>query len=411
MPTQKAVPSTCFLALSTSDQEVRSVVTQSVRDAGIKPLDLSESPTSASLDRAISEIIARADCIVADITIPEPSVFLQLGLARALGKTTFLISQESTSSTLLGAVEVIRYSVGFAGLKSLRKTLGSELRAFRRFPHSSGSNFGSQMRSLFAVDWDRIGRDDLDNLCLEVLSQLGYRRLTWQGKNSEVDLIGELPRKDPDGYEYREHWFISLGKNYPPDELVAMISRDPEYFLHRVGRYGDRTSSSTRRNTNEPVIFLVISLEESPRQIELFNEELRSSKYGRSTSAVRLRLWDRSFLTNLVYQFPPIGFKYFSDEGRSRSKFRKTPEQLYEENLTLSRSLILEKDRRVRAERDAVWKDISFSAAHKMGNPIFAIETNLEPLVKRIVDGRREEAVEVVHDIQESIEKAKAIVA
>jgi hypothetical protein len=49
---------------------------------------------------------------------------------------------------------------------------------------------GSRVRSLFAVDWERIGREDMDNLCLEPLSQLGYKKLKWQGKASEVDLIG-----------------------------------------------------------------------------------------------------------------------------------------------------------------------------------------------------------------------------
>jgi signal transduction histidine kinase len=117
-------------------------------------------------------------------------------------------------------------------------------------------------------------------------------------------------------------------------------------------------------------------------------------------------------------QFPQIGFKYFSDEGRAQSKYRKTPDDLYRENTDLTTRLFAtvsalndEKNKRVRAERDAVWKDISFSAAQKMGNPIFAIETNLDPLKRRIEDGRREEAADVVHSIRNSVEKAKSIIA
>jgi signal transduction histidine kinase len=118
-----------------------------------------------------------------------------------------------------------------------------------------------------------------------------------------------------------------------------------------------------------------------------------------------------------VQQFPQLGYKYFSDEGRSQSKYRKTPEELYQENVDLAErqaklisDLTEEKNKRVRAERDAVWKDISFSAAHKIGNPIFAIETNLEPLKKRVFEGRAKEAIDVISRIGVSVEKAKGIV-
>jgi len=48
-----------------------------------------------------------------------------------------------------------------------------------------------------------------------------------------------------------------------------------------------------------------------------------------------------------------------------------------------------------------------FDIEHTIGNPLFAIETNLEPLRKRIKAGRMEEALEIVDDIQQSVEKAK----
>ncbi len=122
-------------------------------------------------------------------------------------------------------------------------------------------------------------------------------------------------------------------------------------------------------------------------------------------------------MTNLIHQFPQLGYKYFSDEARSLAKFRKGPEELYHENVQLTERLAklisdLEEERnlRIRAERDAVWKDISFSAAHKIGNPIFAIETDLNPLRRRIVEARIEEAIEVTDNMQSSVEKAKGIV-
>lgn len=44
---------------------------------------------------------------------------------------------------------------------------------------------------------------------------------------------------------------------------------------------------------------------------------------------------------------------------------------------------------------------------HTVGNSLFALETNLEPLRKRIRENRIAEALEIVDALQISIEKAK----
>jgi hypothetical protein len=44
---------------------------------------------------------------------------------------------------------------------------------------------------------------------------------------------------------------------------------------------------------------------------------------------------------------------------------------------------------------------------HELGNPAFAIETNLEPLKRRIMEGRTEEAIAIVDSIQASVERIK----
>ena len=119
----------------------------------------------------------------------------------------------------------------------------------------------------------------------------------------------------------------------------------------------------------------------------------------------------------LCSNFLTSAYKYFSLEGRSRLKYRKTPDELYAEKIELTNQQAVliaeledEKNRRIRAERDAVWKDISFTAAHKIGNPIFAIQTNLDPLQLRITENRTGEAIEVMGSIRISVEKAKCIV-
>ncbi|MEK9149793.1 MAG: HAMP domain-containing sensor histidine kinase, partial [Candidatus Desantisbacteria bacterium] len=98
------------------------------------------------------------------------------------------------------------------------------------------------------------------------------------------------------------------------------------------------------------------------------------------------------------------------------SKYRKTSEELYKENVELTerlqttlKTLQEERDKRIRAERDAVWKDVAFKAAHKLGNPVYAIETNLQSLKKRI-ESTNSNALQVTEEMGVSLEKAKSII-
>jgi len=368
------------------------------------------------VSREAVDVIAKADCVLADVTGHDSAVFVELGLAKALDKATLVISRNNVTAALhnvLGDAIAMRYRTGAVGLRQMSNNVAVILADFSESAQQRRLLLGSRTRNLFVVDWDRLNREDAENLCLELLTRMGFRRVEWEKRTPEVDLIAELPKRDPDGFEYREIWLVSLGRNVPPDALLDMAIHDPDYFAHMILRRSERLPI-LKGEIEVPVTFLLVTLERVSRQTELFaGERVRRKEFP----GIRLRVWDRNYLTGLVYQYPEIGFKYFSDEGRAQSKYRKTPEELYQENVDLTRrltetvaALTDERNKRVRAERDAAWKDISFAAAHKMGNPIFAIETNLDPLERRIEDGRRSEAADVIRSIRRSVEKAKAIV-
>ena len=411
----------CFLALPVQGdyEQVSSAVQKGIADARFRLVKVPRNSTDDWMGASTVEAIAKSDCVVADLTGADPAVFFELGLAQALDKAVFVLNRDSDLPAfhLEGAI-VLRYHASQSGLRNLTRYVTRALREFRRSPRRPRFLLGARTRNLFVVDWDRLSREDSENLCLELLTQMGFRRVEWEKQTPEVDLVAELPRKDPDGFEYRELWLVSLGRNVPPGALFDMLSHDPDYFVHMLLRRSERLAPFLKREFETPVTFLLITLEKVPRQAELFVVGDRFRHREQALGNMRVRVWDRNYLTGLVHQFPQVGFKYFSYEGRAQSKYRKTPEELYQENIDLTRRLTDtisalkdEKNKRFRAERDAVWKDISFSAAHKMGNPIFAIETNLDPLQLRIDDGRRSEAIEIIQSIRRSVEKAKAIVA
>ena len=380
---------------------------------------LDEAPlTSPTLDESLLEELSKADCVIADLTSQSPNVYYEIGLARAMHKGLFLIIQHGSQipSDLYGYL-YLTYDPTPEGLLLLADQLVTALQRFRRFPGRTLAFAGSGSSTSVLVDWDRLETSEAENLCRELLAQMGFRKVDWEKGFREFDLVAELPRKDPDGYEYNEFWLISMGRNAPVEALMD-FSRDPEYLLHRLMRYEERFERLLGRGRDEAAITILLiilgremSRDEKSRILE------RPRKFREQVVSVRFRVWDRDHLASLVQQFPQLAYKYFSDEGRSQSKYRKTPEELYQENVELAErqakliaDLTEEKDKRIRAERDADWKAISFSAANKIGNPIFAIETNLDPLQKRVSENRPAEALNVISQIRVSVEKAKGIV-
>lgn len=406
---------------------VREAVARGVLDAGYKtasPELRPVLPSSTIRDALIGEL-ARTDVIIADITDRNPNVYFELGLAQAMGKGLLIIAHNRSVSNIpfdVREFQLLIYDDTPKSLQALSKNVGTALQKYRAFPQRSPMLRGlGQYSSPFFVDWDRLDGSDFENLCRELLAQMGFRRLEWGKITPEIDLVAELPRKDPDGFEYRELWLISMAIHAPVEMFMDVAMSDPEYFFHRVMKYSDGFEKSLSRGSETPITFLIIlpRAANEPGEMERLIERLdrRRMKRGPMGYNFRYRIWDQAYLTSLVHQFPQIGYKYFSDESRIRSKTRKSYEDLYRENselvgrqAKLIGDLEEERNRRVSAERDSIWKEISFSAAHKIGNPIFAIETDLEPLKKRIQETRTKEAFEVVNNIGSSVEKAKSFV-
>lgn len=418
----------CFLAIpySSKYELIREAVRDGAMEAGYLTVSINQGPLipGTIIQETIIGEIAKADCVIADVSGGNPNIFFELGLAQAMGKGIIIISDGRTLNEApfdIREFRIIIYPDDSLNLSDFSRKISLSLRELRRYPKQSRISLYPQFSPPFFVEWERLSRSETENLCQELLAQMGFRRLDWGKASKEIDLIAELPRKDPDGFEYRDLWLISMGLRAPIEMIVDMASQEPEYLLHRLLRYSDRLGENFSQEYESSITILLVLFQKGAdtKELDFLKDRLNKRRYKREPSGlnVRLRIWDQNYLTSLVQRFPQIGYKYFSDEGRIRSKTRKSYEELYHENsdfaarqANLISALEEEKNKRVRAERDSVWKDISFSAAHKIGNPIFAIETDLGPLIKRIREERKTEAVEVIENIRSSIEKAKAFV-
>lgn len=412
----------CFLSISSRvPRKIVEKIERAVRDATFTLASLErESRPEGFKDFVIGEI-ARSDCVIVEIShMGSFGEAFELGVAEAMRKPVILISADRMSSDAreIPAV-VLGKEVFYISNDDPHGEVGRLTRRLQEI-RTNPANRSAQgpLYSPFFVDWDRLDRADAENLCRELMAQMGFLRLDWFKHSREIDLVAELPKKDPDGFEYRELWLVAMGHNAPIEHVFDMAVHDPEMFIDRFIRRSERLESLPLNREDIPLTLLFVTLEDGTNLIrELEEAERRIKVRRRNPNAIRIRHWDRPYLTNLVQQFPQLGYKYFSDEARARSKYRKSPDELYRETVRLNdrlaatnKALEDEKNARVRAERDAVWKDISFAAAHRMGNPIFAIETVLDSLTKRIKENRSQEAVDVVNRIRVSVDKAKDIV-
>jgi signal transduction histidine kinase len=415
-------PSRCFL-IASFDDEVKPLlrhIRSGARDAGFEVV-YSEEPQGIDLqsgDRTLSELV-RADIVLALVSHPSGRVLYEMGQVQALGKPAILLfDQEKGAVPWLSAGTLLPYTSSEEGLPKLQSSIRRLLEGFRRNPRQFQAplRVGNRPSVLPVVDLERLGPREFENLCFELLTQMGFRRVEWGKELKEVDVVATLPKKDPDGFEYQELWLISMGLHAPQELLFDFV--EPDFILRKLisSPFADRFRASFK--TDSPITLLLILSQGTPP--EIFDRELRRMEGRLSERRLpfkfRLRTWDRQYLTNLIQQYPQIAFKYFSEEGRYQSKSRKTTEELYRETVGLNEKLQAandtlreEREKRVRAERDAVWKDVAFKAAHKLGNPVFALETYLQGLNRRI-KSKPDEALEVAGEMGASIEKAKGII-
>jgi hypothetical protein len=164
--------------------------------------------------------IAKADLVLADISNSSPAIFYEIGLAHSLGKPVFLLVSDDAPITNLADMEFLRtpflkYSKTAKGLKLFHKTLVGLLHDLRLRPRMIQTLLPYQPKSgtpVYAIQPERLSPREFENLCFELLTQMGLRRVEWGVELRDVDLIASLPTKDPDGYQYEQIWLVAIGR-------------------------------------------------------------------------------------------------------------------------------------------------------------------------------------------------------
>lgn len=351
-------------------EDVRAAILAGISNASFEHSTASNTRRSLRSSSALTAQLARADCVIMDLSIPDVDVYYELGIAQAMAKPLFVIVRESLAAQIptdMARNALLFYEPNPQGLARLTRSVARSLDIHRKAPQRARPTTNLGLSSPFFIDWARLDDSDADNLIRELLMQLGYSNIDWTTDYRTIDLIAEYPKKDPDGFEYRELWLALLGRRLPLDRLIGSGTLAAESLFHSLMTDIQRVVPSKPLDvSNRPITILIADLSHnvSTARFEDLQRRLQARWHSMLPhQGIRFRLWTRDYLSSLIRQFPQLGFKYFSDEGRAKAKYRKSPEELYTENVTLlaeREALLLrlnkEKVLRISAERDAAWK-------------------------------------------------------
>ncbi|UIR57682.1 HAMP domain-containing histidine kinase [Sphingobacterium sp. SRCM116780] len=396
-------------------------------DSGTLQIEIAVQ-SSKDLDNLKSQsfgaLLKNIDLVLSDLSGISSSDFFEIGIARAVGKPIVFISKDSDFEDLPLAIKQ-SYFLTYTRPEELKTQLLQFLIEFAEKPErfSPRNIIGHQIDAPVDVDIEKIGPRDFENLCFELLAQLGYKKLEWQFKEDFIDAITSIKKRDPDGFEYEEFWLIAFSGIIQNQKMLDIALHDPEFFLEHIHNnlYNEEINRRLRYNTYSPITLLIVLPEKNKyaqRLIKEFHErEFRHSRRGRYNS-LRIRFWDQDTITKLVQNNSSLARKYFSSDSLTRSGVRLSYEELYNQNtiineeLTKKNAMLLAERQKIETlERDAAWKLLSFTAAHRLGNPMDAIDSELSNLRKALSVGRTDMLQDIIKSMEIPVERAKSIVS
>jgi hypothetical protein len=369
-----------------------------------------------------SESISSVDLILVDIAKMSPNMLYELGIARALGKPIICISDVFSSSNLSIINE--NYFILYKDEKELKVELKQFFINFLENPqrYVPKSIKNQDANNQIDIDLEKLAQGEFENLCFELLSKLGYKNLEWKIKDDFIDAVSTLSKKDPDGFEYDEFWLISFGKEFGTSEMLNIALHDPEYFADRIFRdIYDWGGIHIRDTEDLPITMLFIFKGKNDDYKKLIKNLSRKEfrmRGRRSLSRIRIRWWDEERITSILRNNVQLAKKYFSPEALVQSSTRLSYEELYKQYSVINEQLqktnellISERSKVETLERDAAWKLLSFIAAHRLGNPIDAIDSELSNLKLALDLGKYDTLREIIEGMDLPVEKAKLIVS
>jgi signal transduction histidine kinase len=372
----------------------------------------------------------RANLLVVDVTGQQSDLVEAAHLAQAFGTSPLVLIDRAVdgaaSSATAGSLTFVEYERSPFGLRRLQTVFRAILRQRRPSPSRRRPAPPNVPRGE-AYPLDQLPSFELESLMQDVLRVLGYRQIRHTSSVPLIDMVAEPPYVNAGRSNGDRLCLIALQSANLPGALRRIVERDMPALTMALQRIHQAPAPPPEflpfpsRLTLLLLLPFVASADE-PGQGRLLGELTRRLEELSELlhTPVGLALFDRRRLLSILRSNPQVAARYFdvttgalihADGGYPQElQYAGREDQLADPGVSAIREQ-LDNERRLRieAEREAAWKDVAFTAAHKLGNPLFAIETNLHELVE-LTETTDPMVQDIIRDISTSVEKAKVII-
>jgi len=417
------LPETC------SSAAVRNALESVANDLGALTFQAPPHELLVLFARRFAES-GRANLLVVDVSGQPPELVEAARVAQAFGTSPLiLVDREAAGPSpdrLPSHLSYVEYEPSALGLRRLQAAFRTLLRQ-RRPPRRRMRPARADAREGETYQLDQLPPHRLDLLIQDMLRSLGFRRLRQSSGLPLIAMLAEPPYLHHRGSSSESLCLIATQTSPRPDALRRTLQQDFP-ALSAALQHIKRSPASTPEFLPFPARLNVIlvtpflaPVDDGDQRDILKEASLRVSELSESIDVpIALEIYHRLRLLGLLRGNPQIAARYFDlttgAPVRSNEEYVQDfqtggrEEWLPDERInSVLEQLNHERELRIEAEREAAWKDVAFTAAHKLGNPLFAIETNLQELVD-VIETSDKMVLDIIQDISTSVEKAKVII-
>jgi signal transduction histidine kinase len=216
-------------------------------------------------------------------------------------------------------------------------------------------------------------------------------------------------RRDVDGVDTTEAWVVFLvdsqdGSQGLKEVLGPGQGTARDRLMDRLGLRGEAIGSA------DAICLIAVDRYGSDDMPNWMAVALRSCE-------LRLRRWIARDLERLIFEYPALMRRHFAPTTErlrdllAQEKARAA--EMEATNQALRRTeqeRVWEQRQRMRAERDAVWKELAARIAHKLGNPV-AVVSLIEANLRDHIRPDDEEGIDILNDLSNTVKRMKTYIA
>lgn len=431
MARRSSASSACFLMLpeTGSSVAVRDALEAVANDLGASTFQGPPRDLLVLFGRRFADT-GRANLLVVDVSGQQPEFVEAANLAQAFGTSPLVLldraADGASSSSALTSLACVEYERSPLGLRRLQAAFRTLLGRRRPSPNRWRPPPADPPRG-GTYQLDQLMTFELELLMQDALRALGYRQIRHTSSLPLIDMVAEPPYVNAARANGDRLCLIALQSANLPGALHRIVERDLPALSIALQRFHQAPAPPPEFLPFPSRLTLVLLLPfvdsaDEPGQGRLLGELTRRLEELSEvlSTPVGLALFDRRRLLSILRSNPQVAARYFDlTSGALIHTDGEYPQELpyavREDQLTdpgvnaIREQLNNERRLRIEAEREAAWKDVAFTAAHKLGNPLFAIETNLHELVE-LTETTDPMVQDIIQDISTSVEKAKVII-